>query len=280
MFLKYELDKSDPENIADDYDIQAYPTFVILDKNGDEYTRVVGGARDAAAFNKKLDDALKYENTPNYYKERFKSDPSTGMAYVKILSDMYMSEEASEVIDDIFETKTIEENFSKTAFNEYKPYINDFDSDIFEFMVYKRNVRKVKKIMGKEEYNSYVTNFADGVVKTIAIGGPRMNVKELDEALEFIDKHPVLRSEFIKFIIANKDVLVEGDGSIFLPNLKEQIMKVDEKSIDMYLNFMYSVNQDAAAKAMWREIMQAAADSAKSVELKRKYEGYLKQMKR
>lgn len=58
VFKKYNLDKDDSDKIVETYKIKGYPTFIILDGNGKEITRMVGAPAETKKFIDSIKNAL------------------------------------------------------------------------------------------------------------------------------------------------------------------------------------------------------------------------------
>ena len=62
VLKRYELDKADPDQVVERYRITAYPTTVILNADGHELARILGGAEDAKGFIEKIRKAISPDN--------------------------------------------------------------------------------------------------------------------------------------------------------------------------------------------------------------------------
>ncbi len=97
--FKIDMEKGEGPQVAKQYDVNAFPTFLILEPNGDLRGRLVGAA-GIDEFIKKVEAALNEEKGLPWYQKKFKAgtrDEAFLKEYVKILSDNYMRDEVKNV---------------------------------------------------------------------------------------------------------------------------------------------------------------------------------------
>lgn len=92
--IKIDMEKGEGVDIAKKYSVAAYPTFLILDGDGNEAGRVVGGG-EIASFIKKVEAAKDIKNSPKYVKQQYDANKTSenAMAYLKALESAYMNAE-------------------------------------------------------------------------------------------------------------------------------------------------------------------------------------------
>lgn len=92
--IKIDMEKGEGVDIAKKYSVAAYPTFLILDGNGDEVGRVVGGG-EIASFIKRVEAAKDIKNSPKYVKQQYDANKTSdnAIAYLEALENSYMNAE-------------------------------------------------------------------------------------------------------------------------------------------------------------------------------------------
>ena len=106
--FKIDMEKGEGPEVAKKYDVAAYPTFLILEANGDLRGRCVGSAA-IDAFIKKVEEVLNQEKGLPWYQKKFKAgerDPQFLKDYVKILNDNYMRDELKNITAEILKGKS------------------------------------------------------------------------------------------------------------------------------------------------------------------------------
>ena len=81
--LKIDMEKGEGIELAKKYNVRAYPTFLILDAEGNEINRVVGSG-DADGFIAKVKKAMDPNNSPQVKKEAYlkEKNMSNAKAYL------------------------------------------------------------------------------------------------------------------------------------------------------------------------------------------------------
>lgn len=112
-FVNYKIDmeKDEGPEIGKQYNVSAFPTFLILESNGDLRGRAVGSA-NITDFIKKIEDVLNNEKGFLWYQKKFNEgerNDSFLMDYAKILKDIHMSEELKNVTTILLKRKSSHE---------------------------------------------------------------------------------------------------------------------------------------------------------------------------
>ncbi len=99
--VKFDMEKGEGIEIKKKYDIAAYPTFLVLDENGKEIGRIVGGG-ELEPFIKKVERAKDLKNSPEWLANEFNNSKtaSNAIAYTKSLVDSYQHEKAGEFLSE------------------------------------------------------------------------------------------------------------------------------------------------------------------------------------
>lgn len=112
--VKIDMEKGEGIELAKKYQIKAYPTFLILDSDGNEINRIVGGG-EADQFIEKVKGALDINSTPKKKREVYDSNKTfeNALTYINALNDSYLSEELNSFIVTLFPTLKIKERYSE-----------------------------------------------------------------------------------------------------------------------------------------------------------------------
>ena len=224
ILIKYLLDLEDPDGIMEKYAIRAYPTFILINGNGEEYSRFIGGANTTEAFLEKTKNALKRENSWAYRNEKLKADPSYTVEHIRYLNSVYMQDPAREMLNGYFATRSIQENFSEESVQLYNSLITDTNSPIVEFML--KNQGAVSQVMGAEQYKSFLISKANS---QIGSKFTRVDLEKAESVSDFegdvkkLNAHPLLSSKYSQFVLDNfGNIKAKNDEAIF-NNLKKSL---------------------------------------------------------
>ncbi|MBP3343739.1 MAG: thioredoxin family protein, partial [Bacteroidales bacterium] len=88
--IKIDMEKGEGPAIGKKYGVRAYPTFLILDAQGNEIGRVVGGGQ-LESFIKKVEDAVKPANRPEAMLEKYNKsgDMADAYAYLQVVDKLH-----------------------------------------------------------------------------------------------------------------------------------------------------------------------------------------------
>ncbi len=281
VFIKYFLDKGDPDNVAAKYNIRAYPTFVIIDADGNVMNKFVGGAADAASFNARVEEAFNPDNSFAAYEERMKNDISTGFDYAKHLMAIYENEKATKIVEQVFDARTIEENFNKESVEFYRSSINSVDDKIFAFILDKKNGKKVKKIMGSDDYEAFMKSKSNDFAMGTVLTRQGMNVGAFNKYVEKVDEYSILETQFIEFLQKNKDYILSRDADFLMPVIIEAIDNDNGEDVDYYAaltNLLVNQQNFMTYKDMLLDVYQKALNKTLQEESKQMYQQYVNRL--
>lgn len=215
ILLKYDLDKDDPDGILEKYAIKAYPTFVFVDGNGEEFTRFLGGAANTESFIERIENAIKPENSWAYRNEKLNE-------YIKHLGNLYFTDQATALLNAAFSFRSVRENFSEGSIELYNSLVSSIDSPIVEFML--NNQKEVSAVMGEEQYKLFLSTKATGQIFN-QFG--RLNVEnaeslgDFENVLATIQSNPLFASKISQFFADNFNFMKANNGEPVLNNLKK-----------------------------------------------------------
>lgn len=162
--IKFDMEKGEGKEIGKKYNVSAYPTFLILNAQGQEINRVVGKST-ADEFIEKVKSALDPKNSLPGLKTAYeeKKGMSTGMPYALALYQN--SKDPSPVLEEIFEKAMDFERFSN-SYLELALGTVKFGSPFFrKLMMYKSDMDQA---MGTEVINKIIFDRVRKDMYTIA----------------------------------------------------------------------------------------------------------------
>lgn len=202
VFLKYEVDLDDPENICKNYGVTAYPTFIFMNGDGEQLSRMLGGSGDTKTFIANVDDLMNPENWFSARYDRFKKDPTYAMKYFKFLEDdCRMKGEALSLLREFVETRSAAEVFSEDNLKLLFATMTSVDAPAYQAMV--KNADEVSAVMGKEKYNTAMQIQGERLFFNHMFGVDP-NEADLDRLVECVKNKTIVRSSFIDFILQNR----------------------------------------------------------------------------
>ena len=171
--VKFDMEKGEGKELAKKYGVKAYPTFLLLDAQGNELNRVVGKST-ALEFIDKVKTALDPKNSLTAIKAAYEANKSmtTGMPYALALYQN--SKDPSPVLQEIFDRAQDFERFSPDFLN-LALGTTKFGNPFFrKMMIYKSDLDQA---MGTEIINRIIFDKIRKDMYSIAMeNGARYNV--------------------------------------------------------------------------------------------------------
>ncbi|WP_339885328.1 thioredoxin family protein [Polaribacter vadi] len=186
--LKINAEKGEEGPIlANKYSIKAYPTFVILDKNGDLVHMFAGGILDGEKFINKVRESFNPEVAFGTLKKRFDSGERSKKlqsAYLQSLINTHTTKVDS-LVNEFYDNLNKEEKISKETVFVFEMF-TPLDSDRFNFLENNRN--KFRKVAGAKKIDSILLSKYESYFITIVKGYSQdTSIEELDKVKNHVE---------------------------------------------------------------------------------------------
>jgi len=191
--LSFDMEKGEGIKIRTKYAVQAFPTLLFINAEG-ETVHVGVGAIDANALielgKTAMDDT---RNLLSISKKMKAGDKSVQTLLLYLKNNNYAADKEA-LVNNYFKTATDEDKLSKDAWDLFQNYINDIDNDQFQYFLKHRSGYEQK--FGKKEVdNKIISGFASYQQKYRADPQKAASVKSIDPVL--YSKYVVL-NDFMK----------------------------------------------------------------------------------
>lgn len=150
--VKYDMEKGEGIDLRKKYDVNSFPTFLILNAKGEEINRVVGKA-GAEEFIEKVKLALNPDNSMDSLKSAYEKDKNmrTALPYAKALYDN--ARDPSAVLSEVYDISMDFERFS-VDYLELALATAKFGSPFFRKMMLEK--RNIDNALGTEVANRII----------------------------------------------------------------------------------------------------------------------------
>lgn len=228
MIYYHDLDKKDPDGIHSRFKIAAYPSFIVLDTDGNEMVRIAGFASGSLElFCNRLKSILQPENTFEARKKQLQEDPSCAFEYIQFLREAFLKQELEETMYKLLEQGPLENYFTERWWDSHYNYVTFINSGVFRYMV--DHPKEVIAVIGKEKYNEFMLNRINKMID-IRVTGSHKKYGEVRQIVQFIDAHPQFATPLSRFFKENIDVAESKDGEKLFEKTLPWIKKVDTKT--------------------------------------------------
>lgn len=212
--VKYDMEKGEGPELQKKYDIQAYPTFLIIRPDGIVQHKIVGGFLESDFFISLVKQGLNKETSLAYLGEKYEKnniDKQELIDYLLALRYSGENQKYQEVHQKLQPILTAEDRLRK----EFWPVIEiaTFDSEDFKFLV--RHADEYKKIVDPQKVNYQIKMiYRVTIAQTIRPDAkdPLNRLKQVEKELEEISLEG--KEEFYTQIELNKAILTKDKGKI------------------------------------------------------------------
>ncbi len=238
--LKINAEKGEegPE-LATKYNIKAFPTFVILDKNGNMVHLFAGGILDGKKFINKVDEAFNPNIAYGSLKERYDSgerNKQLQSAYLQTLIDTHTKKPDS-LVDDFYNNLSKEEKISKETLFVFEMFA-PIDSDRTKFLETNRD--KFREVVGTRKIDSILLSKYESYFATIVQGYSQdTSINELNEVKNHIVTLGIANLKALPVYEsgARLKLTKEGKGN-FLQEVQKTIPNLTDNEKDIMLYYI------------------------------------------
>lgn len=133
--IKIDMEKGEGPEVGKKYKVKGYPTFLLLDADGNEINRVMGSSKTAEDFVDKVKNAMKPSNTPNQLLGNYNKNKTADnlFLYVDALYRASKYEEAYNFIDKAFFELPSDQRFTPKMWTYASYRMNDINNPIFRY---------------------------------------------------------------------------------------------------------------------------------------------------
>ncbi|OFY44326.1 MAG: hypothetical protein A2X18_01595 [Bacteroidetes bacterium GWF2_40_14] len=226
--VKIDMEKGEGIDLAKKYGIRAYPTFLILDSDGNEINRILGSA-DADSFIEKVKKALDPSTSPKAKRAAFDANKSTenAIAYLEVLKASYMNAEAAAFVVEIFPTLSPREKYSDKMWPFVSQILQNPDSEVFGLVMEEKMT--ADKIVSKEKVDAAICGGLKNYAGTFVTG--RMANANNEKVLAKINYLTLLsgKDETASYFVKVAQLYAKNDIDAIAAMLKVQdMMKLSE----------------------------------------------------
>lgn len=224
--------------LAQQFNIKAYPTFIIADQQGNAKVTITG-AFPADAFITKVKNELNPEQTPERMKQRYESGertPELVNAYAMDFMEKKKYDEGYKIINDYFNSLTDKQKLSAENLFVFSRYTFDISDPKCQYWVKHINQADAKV---KEEALSHIQKLYHSALSTY-LSGYTFEENKYNEA-EYQQTKKDIRSLKLdkKYPFAPMFELIEcyakGDKKQFFEMVKNKKGELDQKDFELIL---------------------------------------------
>ena len=225
----------DGPKFANKYKVNAYPTFVVLDGNGDLVHMFSGGVLDAAIFNDKVGEAFDENKAYGVLKKRYDAgerDPKLVASYLQ--ASMNMRTDVTELVNEFYDMSSDKDKICEEClfiFEKYAPIGSD--REIF----FKNNVAKFRKAVGDEKVDEIVkTKYEEYFGLVVKLSSTDKTVDDIEKNVSNLESYGLSDlGKIPAFTAAALYKLKQENKDTFMTELKSYLPEMTERDRDLTL---------------------------------------------
>lgn len=241
IMLKYYLDKDDSDNIAKRYEVDSYPTFLLLDNEGNVFNRYSGGTNTDDEFIELLNYLSKLENSPSYHEAKYKADPNYVTTYIEFLYSISMRGQADEIFIKNFAKWSHKEKFTEEHREFYLRNSRLLATHVSTYMI--DNKKELIKLIGKDDYYNYILKLSPNIGINYISSKMRESKteKEFNDSIKPVNDKKLLSADLMRFFKSNAVNIVNKDCHALITYLNKQYKDILQQDLVSVLNIIASL---------------------------------------
>ena len=259
---KVDMEKGEGVGLAKRYDVNAFPTFLILDADGNLTGRCVGAA-GITDFIKKVEDAMKEEKGLAWYQKEYNKgnrDQKFLTDYLKVLDDNYMRGEMKNVATALLEGKSAAQiAASKDLYAAFEKGSYGIDDDLFLAMYKERAT--VAANQGEKAVQALDRTWKDGGLRCMSFDGKTYKGFDKNKFKAFKQKmkeYGVPDAEKIAEDVLCDNASYGKDYATMMKYLKKSVQQGDVEDMQLQYKLEQVVEDKPQDKKLMGEVAKLA----------------------
>lgn len=231
--LSIDAEKGEGVELSKKFEVQSYPTCLIVRPDGTIQHRLVGGGSDWEGYLERVKRGLNEKASLAYLTERYESGKITKKelaAYYVSLVDAGEGEKAEKVNEELLSQVTEKDKLDAAYWSWLEMRIFPGKED-FELIL--ANQPKFAKNIGKEKLDKFLYDRYSGCLFTYIYQYDTSKIPSLEELKEDIDQLDIAKKGELLKCCELADICVKKDAPRFV-KFCEELVKTEDKEWDAF----------------------------------------------
>lgn len=198
QFVNYKIDMEKGEGISlrRKYNINVFPTLLILNSDGSEFSRSVGAPASPTKFIAIITKQLKLDIKE--MKSKFKVSIEGANEFIQLLNDNYMLDERDKALISVYNRRNIRDNYSNENFALYNSLITSIYHPVALSIMNDDN--NAIKFLGKRKYSDFVSAKVGLTLTSMAMDNS-INKDKINELLMMSKKFKEMKTPLLNYFV-------------------------------------------------------------------------------
>lgn len=198
--MKVDMEKGEGVQLKDKFEVKAFPTFIILNGNGEIIGRLVGGGK-AEEFIKRVENSLSEKGLSALQKRYNAGERGTEFLndYIEALSEAYLSNECTKVAEEMLAGKEADLLQNEMLFTAFVKYIDSPEAPSFQYVLSHKNdfIQKYGDQKVNMKLNRVWFSYPNSFIKKEANGNATFDEAKMKEYIAMMEKNEVKNAKEI-----------------------------------------------------------------------------------
>lgn len=194
--FKADMEKGEGIEIRKRYNVNAFPTLLILKSNGEELNRTAGMDPDVAYFISKIKELSNPVNSLEFKKSDYENDITNANKYLTALHDARKGDEFEKTLMEVFNKRTPSQRYDLQNFEIYNQSIENVNHPL-SVMILNDRVNFIKYLR-EEYYNKFICEKTRNAILSIYMNNLlKVNIDDCNNFIKFSKQYKEIRNTYI-----------------------------------------------------------------------------------
>ena len=261
--VKYDMEKGEGKELADKFEVHAYPTFIVFRPDGTIQHRVVG-SDNLETFIQRIERGLNEKTSLPYLNERYekgKMNKQELMTYKEILSETGEDEKAGKVYKELLPRLTSKDKVQKEFWPIYEDESCVIGSPEFDFLL--ANLPAIRKNSGTEKVDKYLFHKYVKILEDYILGYQKEDAVPVSLLKQQIPGLNIKQQKTLNTMLPLAEMVSNREVKALAAVLESKIPTANVQELKMYV-FAYRAirwqTQDADSQPQFKETSNKLTD--------------------
>ena len=261
--VKYDMEKGEGKELANKFEVHAYPTFIIFRPDGTIQHRVVGGD-ELETFIQRIERGLNEKTSLPYLSERYergKMNKQELMTYKEILSEAGEDEKAGKVYNKLLSRLTDKDKVKKEFWPIYEDESCQIGSPVFDFLL--ANLPSIRENVGTEKVDNYLFRKYSKILEDYILGYQKKDAVPVSLLKQQIPGLNIKQQQSLNTMLPLAEMVSDRNVKTLASVIESKIPTAGTQELKMYI-FAYRAirwqTKDADAQPQFQETGRKLTD--------------------
>lgn len=191
---KVDMDSDESYIFKKKYNVRVYPTILILNNDGTEYTRIVGAVKSPMTFLLGLNKAI--NSNLSLSRDKFRTSIDGANEYIQMLNDIYLISDRDQALTSLYSRRKAVDNFRSANFSLY----NSMTTSIYHPVVLSilNDGNTAIKYLGRKVYSRFINDKVNATLALMVMNNT-ISADKVNELAVLSKKHKEIKTDLLAY---------------------------------------------------------------------------------